>query len=129
MIRISVDLPQPEGPISAPIRPASRRKFRFEMTSTVWPEALLKSFRATRTSSGPGAPAGDSAFKGLHHESFDHEHRRREGQRIGEKKRDIEKLERHAGFEADPVGAAETFDHQHDLPHQRQPRWGRCRKV
>src|SRR6516162_11213257 len=101
MIRMSVDLPQPDGPISAPISPASRRKARSEMTSTVRPDAAPRRFRATWTSSGAGPPAGDSAFKGLHHESFDHQHHDSEGQRVGEQERNVEQLERFADLKTD----------------------------
>ena len=43
-----------------------------------------------------------------------------EGQGIGEQKFEVEQLESLVHLEADAIGPAEQFDHQHDLPHQRQ---------
>src|SRR5271167_2261027 len=102
-IRIRVDLPQPDGPISAPIRPASRRKARLDRTSTGWPEAFTRRLRATRTSSGARPPSGDMAFKGLHHEGFDHQHRRGERQGVGEEQGDVEQLEGDVDLKSDAV--------------------------
>src|SRR5271154_515871 len=83
-MRINVDLPQPDGPISAPVSPSPSAKERSAMTGTLCPEAVRKDFRATRASSRARSPTGDITFKGLHHKHFDDEHDRRERQRIGE---------------------------------------------
>src|SRR3984957_13028557 len=82
-MRSSVDLPQPDGPISAPVSPSSSANERLAMTGTLCPEAVRKDFSATRASSRAGSPTGDVTFKGLHRKRFDDEHDRREGQRIG----------------------------------------------
>ncbi len=65
-MRISVDLPQPDGPISAPVSPSSSAKERSAMTGTLWPDAVRKDFFATRASSRARSPTGDMTFKGLH---------------------------------------------------------------
>src|SRR4029077_18192358 len=83
-MRISVDLPQPDGPISAPVSPSSSANERLAMTGTFCPDALRKDFLATRASSRAGSPARDITFKGLHRECFDDEHDRSEGQGVGE---------------------------------------------
>ena len=43
-MRISVDLPQPDGPISAPVSPSSSANERLAMTGTLCPEAVRKDF-------------------------------------------------------------------------------------
>src|SRR5579871_4051203 len=98
-MRMSVDLPQPDGPISAPVSPCSSAKERSARTGTLFPEAARKDFFATRASSRARSPTGDVTFKGLHHECFDDQHNRGEGQRIGEQQRDVEQLERDIDFE------------------------------
>src|SRR3984957_19204360 len=92
-MRISVDLPQPDGPISAPVSPSSSANERSAITGTLWPDAVRKDFLATRASSCAGSPTRDMAFKGLHRECFDDEHDRSEGQGVGEQERDVEQLE------------------------------------
>src|SRR5271157_1970204 len=124
-MRISVDLPQPEGPISAPVSPSSSAKERSAMTSTLWPAAVQTVFLATRASSRARSPTGDMTFKGLHQERFDDEHDRCEGQRIREQQRDVEQLERDVDFETHPVRPAHQLDHQHDFPDEREARAGR----
>src|SRR5271154_5958606 len=89
-MRISVDLPQPDGPISAPVSPSSSAKERSAMIGTLWPEAVRKDFFAIRASSRARSPTGDMTFKGLDHECFDDQHNCGEGQRIGEQQRDVE---------------------------------------
>ena len=54
MIRISVDLPQPEGPISAAARPRAGER-RAAMISTVSPLRRARVLRTTSTASGAGA--------------------------------------------------------------------------
>src|SRR5271166_3840928 len=98
-MRINVDLPQPDGPISAPVSPSSRAKERSAITSTLWPEAVRTLFLAMRALSRARSPTGDMTFKGLDQQRFDDEHDRREGQRIGEQQRDVEQLERYIDFE------------------------------
>src|SRR5580693_7713885 len=93
IIRISVDLPQPDGPISAPVSPSSSTNDRSAITGTLWPDAVRKDFLATRASSRAGSPTRDMTFKGLHRECFDDEHDRSEGQGVGEQERDVEQLE------------------------------------
>src|SRR6516164_3799970 len=113
-MRISVDLPQPDGPISAPVSPSSSAKERSAMTGTLCPEAVRKDFFATRASSRARPPTGDVTFKGLDQERFDDEHDRGEGQRIGEQERDVEQLERDIDFKSDAVRPAHELDHQYD---------------
>src|ERR1700751_1481636 len=91
--RTSVDLPQPDGPMSAPVSPSSSGKARLTMTGALCPAAVRKDLRATRASSRARSPTRDVTFKGLHHKRFDDEHDRREGQRIGKQERDVEQLE------------------------------------
>ena len=74
ILRIVV-LPQPEGPISAPNDPASRRSARPRTTSTGVPSADIKLFASMRSSSGLTSPAVCASFKRLHHEAFDHQHK------------------------------------------------------
>src|SRR6202789_1654087 len=92
-MRISVDLPQPEGPISAPVSPCWSANERSAMTGALCPDAVRKDFLATRASSRAESPTRDMTFKGLHRECFDDEHDRSEGQGIGEQERDVEQLE------------------------------------
>src|SRR5271165_324087 len=124
-MRIRVDLPQPEGPISAPVSPSSSAKERSAMTSTLWPAAVQTVFLATRASSRARSPTGDVTFKGLHQERFDDEHDRGEGQRIREQQRDVEQLERDIDFETHSVRPTHQLDDQHDFPDERQARAGR----
>src|SRR6185437_4227342 len=81
-MRISVDLPQPDGPISAPVSPSSSANERSARTGTLCPDAERKDLLATRASSRARSPTGDMTFKGLHRKRFDGEHDRREGQGI-----------------------------------------------
>src|SRR5271165_2654800 len=127
-MRIRVDLPQPEGPISAPVSPSSSAKERSAMTSTLWPAAVQTVFLATRASSRARSPTGDVTFKGLHQDCFDDEHERGEGQRIREQQRDVEQLERDIDFETDPIRPPHQLDHQDDLPDERQAGASRCRE-
>jgi hypothetical protein len=69
------------------------------------------------------------SFKRLHHECFNRQHDRDEGQSISEDARDVEQLKRHADLKSNAVGPTEEFDDEHDFPDQRQPRAGRGRKV
>src|SRR3984957_19840833 len=128
-IRISVDLPQPDGPISAPVSPSSRANERLARTGTLCPDALRKDLLATRASSRAGSPTRDMTFKGLHRECFDDEHDRSEGQGVGEQERDVEQLEGGIDFEPHAVGPAHQLDHQHDLPHERQARARRRSEI
>src|SRR5271165_1973864 len=127
-MRIRVDLPQPEGPISAPVSPSSSAKERSAMTSTLWPAAVRTVFFATRASSRSRSPTGDMTFKGLHQDCFNDEHDRGEGQRIREQQRDVEQLERDIDFETHAVRPAHQLDHQHDFPDKRQARASRRSK-
>src|SRR6185437_14986845 len=120
-MRISVDLPQPDGPMSAPVSPSSSAKERSAITGTPCPEAVRKDFFLTRASSRRArSPTGDMTFKGLHQEGFDDQHDRREGQSVGEQKGHVEQLEGGIDFEPDAVRPAHEFDHQHDLPDKRE---------
>src|ERR1700683_5507687 len=118
-MRISVDLPQPDGPISAPVSPSSSANERLARTGTCGPDSVRKDFLATRASSRAGPPTRDMTFKGLHRECFDDEHDRSEGQGVGEQEWDVEQLEGGIDFEAHAVRPAHQLDHQHDLPHER----------
>src|SRR6202042_2140987 len=128
-MRISVDLPQPDGPISAPVSPSSSANERLAMTGALCPEAVRKDFFATRASSRARSPTGDVTFKGLHRKRFDDEHDRREGQRISEQQGDVEQLESCIDFEPDAVRPAHEFNHQHDLPDKRQASTGRGGEI
>src|SRR5215212_8978344 len=75
---------------------------------------------AAAPESSPPTIQGD--FPGLHKPELDNLHHRREGQRVGEDRRDIEELKGGVEFEAYPVRATNQFDHKHDLPDQRQTR-------
>src|SRR4029077_16896607 len=92
-MRISVDLPQPDGPISAPVSPSSSTNERSARTGTPCPDAVRKDLLATRASSRARSPTRDMTFKGLHRECFDDEHDRREWEGVGEQQRDVEQLE------------------------------------
>src|SRR5580700_5957123 len=124
-MRSSVDLPQPDGPINAPVSPSSSANERSAMTGASCPEAVRKDFSATRASSRTRSPPGDMTFKGLHRKRFDDEHDRREGQRISEQQRDVEQLESRIDFEPHAVWSAHQLDHKHDLPDKRQAGAGR----
>src|ERR1700761_3809670 len=115
-MRISVDLPQPEGPISAAVSPSRSVNERSRMISTSPPAAARALFRATWTSSCAGAPARDMTFEGLDEEALDGEHQRGEGERVGEQGRDIKQLKGRADLEPDAVRPSEQLDDQHDLP-------------
>src|ERR1700733_13782893 len=121
-MRIKVDLPQPEGPISAPVSPFSSANERLARAGTLCPDAARKDLLATRASSRARSPTRDMTFKGLHRERFDNEHDRREGERIGEEERDVEQLKSGIDFEPHAVRPAHEFDYQHDLPNERQAR-------
>ena len=71
----------------------------------------------------------DPALERLQHAPFDQLHDDDERQRVGQDAGDVEQLEIDAELEADPVGAAEQLDHQHDLPDQRQARAGGAGEV
>src|SRR3979409_1971294 len=119
MMRSNVVLPHPEGPTSAPTSPLPSEKARPSMTRKVPPVAALYALCVMATSSRGRPPAGDMSFKRLHQERFDHQHHGDEGESIGENPGDVEYLERRPDLEADPVGAPEQLDDEHDLPHQR----------
>ena len=89
-MRISVDLPQPDGPINAPVSPSSSANERLAMTGTLCPAAVRKVFSATRASSRTRSPTGDVTFKGLHRERFDDEHDGSEGQSVGQQQGHVE---------------------------------------
>src|SRR5277367_326499 len=110
-MRISVDLPQPEGPISAPVSPSSSANERLAITGTLCPDAVRKDLLATRASSRTRSPTGDVTFKGLHRKRFDDEHDRCERQGIGEQERDVEQLEGGIDLEPHAVRPAHQFDH------------------
>src|ERR1700722_9979389 len=128
-MRISVDLPQPDGPISAPVSPFSRPNERLARTGTLCPDAVRKDLLATRASSRAGSPTRDMTFKGLHQECFDSEHDRSEGQGVGEHERDVEQLEGGIDFEPHPVWPAHEFNHENDLPNKRKTRAGRGGEI
>src|ERR1700733_1641339 len=121
-MRNSVDLPQPDGPISTPVSPTSSANERSARTGTLCPDAVRKDLLATRASSRARSPTRDMTFKRLHRECFDDEHDRGEGQGVGEQERDVEQLEGGIDFEPHAVRPAHQLDHQYDLPHERQPR-------
>ena len=73
-MRISVDLPQPEGPISAAVSPSRKVNARPLMISTSRPAAARAVLRATSTSSCAGSPAGYMTFEGLDEKTLDGEH-------------------------------------------------------
>src|SRR5215831_10748190 len=119
-MRSIVVLPQPDGPTKAPTSPWASVKATSDSTSARSPAAERKAFRTMRTSSRSESPTGRASFKGLHQEGFDRQHDGGEAQRIGEDSCHIEQLERNTDLEPDPIGTPQEFDHQHDLPHQRQ---------
>src|ERR1700722_986293 len=128
-MRISVDLPQPDGPISAPVSPSLSTNDRSAMTGTFCPDALRKDFLATRASSRARSPTRDMTFKGLHRECFDEKHDRGEGQGVREQERDVEQLEGCIDFEPHAVRPAHQLDHQYDLPDERPARARRRSEI
>src|SRR5215471_9403638 len=121
MMRSIVVLPQPDGPTSTPTSPWRSEKATLPRTSRQSPAAVRYAFRATRTSSGPDPPLVRASFKGLHQQDLNCQYHGDEGERIGQDTCHIEQLEGNADLESDPVRPPQQFDHQHDLPHQRQP--------
>src|SRR5580700_5527017 len=111
-MRISVDLPQPDGPINAPVSPSSSAKESGPRTGTLRPEAVRKDFFSTRASSRARSPTGDMTFKGLDHERFDDEHDGSEGQRVGEQQGHVEQLKRDIDFEPHAVRPPHELDHE-----------------
>src|SRR5262249_36935885 len=83
MIRNSVVLPQPDGPISAATCPLQRLNASWPSTWSLPPEAARKDFCLMLTSSWPRAPAGDMSFKRLHQKRFDCQHDGDEDESIG----------------------------------------------
>jgi hypothetical protein len=58
-------------------------------------------------------------LEGLHDERLDREHDPDEGQRVGEKQGDVEKLEGAADLEANAVRPTHQLDNENDLPDER----------
>ena len=98
-MRSSVDLPQPDGPINAPVSPSSSANERSAIAGTLCPEAVRKDFSATRASSRTRSPPGDMTFKGLHRKRVSMMSMMAvKGKRVSEQQRDVEQLESCIGF-------------------------------
>lgn len=128
-MRISVDLPQPDGPTGAATSPSRSSNATFSSAACGSPARAAKRLALIAIPGGTRAPARDTSFERLDHDDLDQQHDRDEGRRIGEKQRDVEQLEGDIHLKADAVRAADQFDDEHDLPHQRQARTHRGGEV
>ena len=128
MMLSSVDLPPPDGPVMTTNERGSTSKAMFlqnEVAPARSPTArkhLAARCVTARRARFTGAICWPSRSSGCRIAELDDLHDDDEGQRIGQDHRHVEQLEGDVELMADAVGAPEGFDHEHDLPDERQPR-------